>query len=220
MGNVCETMGAHHVLFKDRLDAGIQLGRNLASLQGKPVTVVGLARGGVLVASAAASALGIATDVLVVRKLSSPANREFAIGAVAPDDVRVIHWRDVLRVGMDEYDVQREVARLSGEIAEQSRRYRRGMRPMSVKGKTVVLVDDGAATGATMEAAVLWARKKKAHRIIAAVPVLSKDAADVIRPEVAELIALRVEEHLGSVGEFYEEFPQVTDEEVIQSLHI
>jgi len=213
-------MGAHHVLFKDRRDAGIQLSEKLAFLRGKQATVLGLARGGIIVASAIASALEMAVDVLVVKKLSSPTNREFAIGAVAPDAVSVVHWKDAHRAGLDEDTVKHNIEQLSFEIVERTRAYRRSKSPIVVKEKTIVLVDDGAATGATMEAAVLWARKKKANRIIVAIPVISQDAANTIRPEVEALITLGEEEHFGSVGEFYTEFPQVTDEEVIQSLRL
>jgi len=211
-------MGANHVLFTDRLDAALLLATKLGDYHGKSVLVLGLARGGVITASGVASVLAVPYDVLAVKKLASPYNSEFALGAVAPDNVSVVHWKDVHRNGLDEEYVKVHVHRLSDQIKKQLLVYRKGKKPMYIEGKIILLVDDGAATGASMTAAVLWARKKKARKIIVALPVVSKEAAALLTPEVDALVTYHNAKDLESVGAYYGSFPQVTDEEVVALL--
>ncbi len=211
-------MGANHVSFKDRLHAGQLLADILPPFQKTPPLILGLARGGVVVSQPIARHLGTTFDVLVIKKLSSPYNREFAIGAAAPDNVNVTHWKEAHRMGLDEHDIRREIAILSEEIQRQTSIYRKGSKPYAIRGKIVVLVDDGAATGATLEAAIAWTKKRGARKIIVAVPIISKEAAALLQPEVDTLISCHVVDNLESVGRFYESFPQVSDKEVIDYL--
>ncbi len=206
------------MLFNDRQQAGTLLSDKLTAYRQSGALILGLARGGVAIAASAAKTLNVRLDVLVVKKLGSPYNREFAIGAVAPDGIFIVHWKDAHRTGVDEEFVKYEVARLTGEIQKQLSMYRKGQKPITVEDQVVILVDDGAATGATMEAAVLWARKKKARRIVVGLPVASAEAIASLRPEVDELVVHSVEEELESVGVFYQSFEQLTDGEVVKLL--
>lgn len=211
-------MGANHVLFKDRLHAGVLTSEKLAAYRGQNVLILGLSRGGVVTAAAVATALDLPMDVLVVKKLSSPQNTELAIGAVAPDNVSLIHWSLAHRMGFDEEYMKHAVGSLSKEIHRQEREFRKGKKPLFLEGKTVILVDDGMATGATMEVAVKWAQKKRARMIVVAVPVASREAARKLRPEVKEVVVHTEATDLTSVGGYYESFPQITDKEVVELL--
>ena len=208
--------GANHVLFKDRSEAGILLADKLTAYCQKPVCIFGLARGGVITAAGVSRVLNIPFDVLVVKKLPSPYSKEFAIGAVAPDAVSVIHWKDAQRAGSDEVSIQHAVQALSVSIKSDSMRLRKGKSPIQVADKTVVLIDDGAATGATMEAAVLWAYKKRARSVIVALPVASNDVIARLKPEVDVVIVHTPVDHFESVGSYYQSFPQVSEAQVVQ----
>lgn len=207
--------GAHHVLFKDRTDAGSQLAAKLPSFSDSSALVLGLARGGVIVARRVAELLHLPSDVLVIKKISSPYNPEFALGAIAPDGVDVIHWSDAHRSGVDEEYIRTIEKELRSLVARSMRLYRKGKKPLQVEGKTVILVDDGAATGATMEAAVLWARKKKARAIIVALPVASTTSVRQIRAEVQACITVLLVDDLDAVGRYYESFEQIQDTDVV-----
>lgn len=215
-GNVLGSMSAHHVLFKDRQDAGIRLSEKLASYRDKSVMIVGLARGGVVTAFSIAEKLDITADVLVIKKIASPYNSEFALGAAAPDNVSLIHWPDTLRVGADSEYIKEAISYQTSAIRQKMQMYRKGKKPINIEGKTVILVDDGAATGATMETAIVWAKKKKADRIVVAIPIMSQSSYRHIDPEVDQVAAGYIDPNLSSVGEYYKSFPQVTDEEVIE----
>jgi len=205
------TVGANHVLFKNRSDAGLLLSDALAEFCQKPVCLFGLARGGVVVAESIAHKLNIPFDILVIKKLSSPHNPEFAIGAVAPDNVSVVHWKDVQRAGGDEVSIGHAIKELSGSVKRDMARLRKGKKPIDITGKTVILIDDGAATGATMETAVLWAYKKRARKVIVALPVASKDVIARLKPEVDAIIVHTPIDHFESVGSYYKTFDQVSD---------
>lgn len=215
---VCAKKGANHVLFKDRQHASLLLADKLATYQGKPLHVFGLTRGGVVTASVVAAKLGLALDVLVVKKLASPHNAELAIGAVIQEHVALIRWKAVLRAGADEAYIKHEVDRLNHDIDRQVRAYGK-KKPVSLEGKAVLLIDDGAATGTTMEAAVRWVKKKKAKKIMVAVPIISTEAGKLLRPEVDALVTCHEAQSLTAVSAYYESFPQVTDKEVIELLH-
>jgi putative phosphoribosyl transferase len=203
------------LMFTNRLDAGHRLAQKLASYKNTQTIVVGLARGGVVVASALASQLSLPVDVLVVKKIAAPGNSEFAIGALAPDSVSIIHGRTASLLGVDEEYIKLQIANLKLQIKEKERLYRKGKKPLVVKDKTVILVDDGIATGATFEAAIKWCKAKKARRIVAAIPVMPYDMIGMIKPEVQELVVIETPADLGAVGQFYKQFDQVEDEEVL-----
>jgi predicted phosphoribosyltransferase len=210
--------GANHVVFNNRIDAGTLLASKFNSSGESQSLVLGLARGGVAVARSFASALRLSLDVLVIKKLSSPYNSEFALGAVAPDTVSVVHWSAAHRVGVDEQMLAAEIQKKSGEIRLQLSQYRKGMKPLNVRDRQVILIDDGAATGATMEAAIRWVRSKRARRVIVGVPVASVEAMKLLTPEADRCVIYEVEHDLTAVGEFYKEFPQVSDADVVELL--
>ena len=209
---------ARHVLFKDRQRAGVLLSQKLTSLKGSNSLVLGLARGGVVVAKSVAHLLALPYDVIVVKKLSSSYNPEYALGAVAPDGVFVVDWPAAHRVGVDEDFVNTQIVTLSQTIKEKLVSYRKGKKPLEVKGRTAIIVDDGAATGATMEAAIRWLRKKKAKKIIVALPVAPPETIARLRPEADDLVVYETPRDLSSVAEYYESFPQIEDTEVIKLL--
>jgi predicted phosphoribosyltransferase len=202
-------------VFANRTEAGRLLGAAVrARLGAQPATVLGLPRGGVAVAVGVAEALGATVDVLVVRKVGVPSQPELAMGAVGPHGV-TIHNEDVLELLPEAARRFESVA--AGERAEVSRRERlfRGERPpLELKDRTVVLVDDGVATGATLRAGVAAARKLGAARVVVAVPVAAHEAVARLSAEADEVICLEQPAFFMAVGQFYDDFPQVSDAEV------
>lgn len=207
------------MLFKDRKHAAILLSEALAPFRDASPFVIGLARGGVEVAAVIAAHLHATFDVLVVKKISSPHNPELAIGAVAQDNISCTNWKEAFREGADQSYIQEQVNRLTQDIRRQSTIYRKGKHPILVEGRLVMLVDDGVATGATMEAAIRWASMKKAKKIIVATPIISEYAAKRIFPKADALIVLKKIASFGSVSQWYVIFEQVSDKEVIELLH-
>ena len=213
--------GSRHVarIFEDRVDAGRALARALVSFDGADDAIVlGLPRGGVPVASEVAAALGLPLDVLVVRKLGLPWQPELAMGAIASGGAIVLN-EDVLRHSAGGEDMLEQVKRR--ELAELERRERtfRGARPpLAVRGRTAIVVDDGLATGATMEAAVLALRTLGAARVVVAVPVASVEARQRIAALADEVVCLEAPRYFSAVGQWYRDFDQTSDAEVSQLL--
>lgn len=205
-------------MFENRLNAGHTLAEKLISYRGTGVLVLGLARGGVVVARTVAQDLSLPLDVLVVKKISSPENIEFALGALAPDGVSFINWKLVQRAGIDEQAMRRMISQLSQVIQEKMLLYRKGKKPLLVRDKVVIIVDDGMATGASFEAAIKWCKAKKAKKIIIAVPVANPNAISKITPEVDVCVVVETPNQFESVGMWYKEFAQVTDQNVIEYL--
>lgn len=205
-------------MFRDRAQAGRQLVQKLAPLCEKNAFVLGLARGGVVVGREVGHGLSLPLDVLVVKKISHPSNPELAVGALAPDGISLVDWRRIAYVGLDSHSLAARTKELEREIVQRTLAYRKGKKPLVVKEKTVILVDDGAATGLTMEVAIKWCKAKHARRIVAAVPVAHPDIVKKITPECDAFVVLDTPQTFESVGQFYTEFPQVSDEEVIQLL--
>ncbi len=199
--------------FLSRTHAGRELARELATVELEgPLHVLGLPRGGVPVAREIADALEAPLDVLVVRKIGMPGQPELAIGAIASGGV-VLRIHDPPRlVGGEVFD--RIVARERVELERRERAYRAGVPPLDLRGGTAILVDDGLATGSTMLAAICAARAFGARKVVAAVPVASQQAAELVGAQVDRLVALCVPSWLNSIGEFYEDFEQLTDAEV------
>ena len=206
------------MVLNDRHQAGVQLGQKLSSYRGTASSILGLARGGVAVARTLADELQIPLDVLVVKKIGVPGQEELALGALAPDRVCSIDWRFAQRLGVDEDFVKSQIAILNDQIKQKTLLYRKGRKPYRFREKTVILVDDGAATGATMEVAIKWLRKKHAKKIVVALPVVPKELLPKIVPEVDSLVVLETPEEFRSVGQFYKDFRQITDEEVVSLL--
>ena len=205
-------------MFLSRTDAGIKLAQQLLLEKRSADIVLGLARGGVEIAFNISRRMEIPLDVLVVKKLGSPGNPELAIGAVAPDGMLYLDTHLARTTGAQEAYVKQDIKRLLPVIREKTALYRNGKGPLLLKNKTVILTDDGAATGATMFAAIRYIQRKGARKIIAALPVASPDIANKIRVMTAEVSVLESISDFGAVGEFYKNFPQLTDEDVVKLL--
>lgn len=205
-------------MFSDRIDAAHQLAKKLSTFRPQPSVLLGLARGGVVISATIARALQIQGDVLVVKKIVSPGNSELAIGAVAPGGVSYVDEALARTVGADDAYMRTQISELHDQIQQKTLLYRNGATPVSVKGKNIVLTDDGAATGATMRAAVLWAKKERAGRIIVALPVAPPDIAQLLRTVADDLIVLEEPLAFSAVSQWYTRFPQVSDEDVVKLL--
>jgi predicted phosphoribosyltransferase len=201
------------MLFRDRADAGRRLAERLGPMTGD-VVVLGLPRGGIPVAYEVARALGAPLDVFVVRKLGVPGHEELAMGAIASGGVRVVN-RDVVDALGIPPRVLDEVAAAEGrELERRERSYRDGRPAPEVAGRTVVLVDDGLATGSSMRAAVAALRQLGPERVVVAVPVAAASTCQELRAEVDDVVCSATPEPFVAVGRFYEDFSQTSDEEV------
>jgi putative phosphoribosyl transferase len=201
--------------FRDRRDAGRRLANRLRTYAGRPdVLVLALPRGGVPVAYEVAYALGAAFDVFLVRKLGMPGHEEFAIGAIASGGVRVLNDETLQDYGVTPEQVAAIVDAEQRELERRERHYR-GNRPFpEVRGRTVILIDDGLATGSTMRAAVAALRAEHPARVVVAVPTAPAETCADLQSVVDEMICLITPEPFYAVGLWYEDFSQTTDEEV------
>lgn len=206
------------ILFEDRRDGGLQLAERLQALKDEPCVVLGLPRGGVPVAYEVARALKAPLDVFLVRKLGSPMNPEYAIGAIASGGVRVLDNDEAWRLGLSAYDVGRIETRERAELARRESIYRRARPPEPLAGKTVIIVDDGIATGSTMIAALRAVRHAGASRVIAAAPVIAADTLAALTREADQVVYAAAPKQFLSVSSFYHSFPQTSDAEVRELL--
>lgn len=203
--------------FRDRIEAGVLLGQELARRmrKGDDVIVLALPRGGVPVGHAVARALDAPLDVFIVRKLGLPGHEELAMGAIASGGVRVMN-DEVLGYypRLSQQAIDAVVEREQRELERREVAFRGKRPPLDVAGRTVIIVDDGLATGSTMRAAVRALRAMKPRAIIVAVPVAAASTCEEFRSEVDEIVCLRTPEPFQAVGLWYEDFTQTTDEEV------
>ena len=205
--------------FRDRCEAGQLLAERLASLKGcQGVLVLGIPRGGVVVAAEIARSLGAPLDVFIARKLGAPHNPELAVGAVAGSGEVVLDERLITALGVPQSYLETEIARQRAEIERRMRVYRGDRTVPQFAGKTVVLSDDGVATGATMRAAIQALRRMDLRELIAALPVGAPDAVRELSDMVDRMVCLHVPTPFWAVGAFYVDFSQTSDEEVIQLL--
>jgi putative phosphoribosyl transferase len=205
-------------MFVDRADAGRRLGEALLGRFGDGgMVVLGIPRGGVIVAAAVARALEAPLDVVVPRKIGAPSNPELAIGAIA-GDVQVWDLRLIRRLGVPVDYLRTEVARQEVEIGRRSARYRAGREPVPLEGADAVIVDDGIATGATAAAAIRWVRSQGASSAVLAVPVAPPDAVERLAKDADEVVALETPWDFRAVGEWYRTFGQTTDDEVVRAM--
>jgi putative phosphoribosyl transferase len=208
--------------FRDRTEAGEALAAAVADRLGgaaadaptEPVTVLGLPRGGVPVAFPVARRLGAPLDVLVVRKLGVPGQPELAMGAIAPGGVLVVDDDLVRRMGVSAGQLEQVIERERGELARREEAFRGGRPPLDVAGRTIVLVDDGIATGATARASVRAARVLGPARVVVGAPTASRQAVDVLAREADDVVVVDVPDPYLSVGWWYEAFTQTSDDEV------
>src|SRR6185503_110440 len=204
--------------YRDRRHAGLELARYLADVKGQDVVVLALPRGGVPVAFEVARALDAPLDVFVVRKLGLPGHPEFAMGALASGGVRVLNDEVVRLYRIPEQAVDAIAKDERHELERRERAFRSQRPPLDVGGRTVVLIDDGLATGSTMKAAVEAVRSLRPARIIVAVPVGSPDTCREFAAIADDIICARAPEHFAAVGQWYDDFRQTTDEEVRELL--
>jgi putative phosphoribosyl transferase len=206
--------------FRDRREAGRRLAERLSGLRASSPLVLGLPRGGVPVAFEVAKALGAPLDVLVVRKLGVPFQPELGMGAVGEDGVRVLN-PDVLRqAGVTETQLAEVEARERAQVEERAVRLRRGRPAIPLEGRTVVIVDDGLATGGTARAAVHVARARGADRVILAVPVAPPETVAALRRDADDVVAVEIPEPFFAIGGWYADFSPTSDDEVIELLTV
>ncbi len=202
-------------MFHDRVDAGRQLARKLAGYANrKDVLVLGIPRGGVPVAFEIAQALHVPLDIILVRKLGTPGQRELAMGAIASGGIRILNQQLIAELGVTKEQLAETVAAQEAELQRREQLYR-GVRPgIPVQGKIIILVDDGIATGSSMLAAINALRTLQPQKIVVAVPVAPSHRVDPIQKAVEEFVCVLAPEWFFSIGEFYENFSQIDDSEV------
>lgn len=204
-------------MFNDRIDAGRRLGVALERFRGDDPVVVGLPRGGVSVAAEVADALGAPLDVLLVRKLGVPQQPELAMGAIGEGGVVVVHHETVELAGVSPGELAAVERSERVELERRAAAYRPD-RPLALDGRTVIVVDDGFATGATARAACAVARRRGAARVVLAVPVAPEGWTERAGDDAHELVALETPSRFVAVGRFYDDFTATTDQEVVDAL--
>jgi putative phosphoribosyl transferase len=204
--------------FEDREDAGRRLAGRLVRYRDERPIVFALPRGGVPVGYEISRALGVPLEVFVARKLGAPGQPEFGIGAVAPGGVRILNEDVVWRLGIPDDYLERITERETAEVERRLRHFRGDRPEPDVRRRTVILVDDGLATGVTARAAVEALRRLEPRRLILAAPVCAAQTTELLAPEVDELVCLEAPSDLGAIGFWYRDFAQTSDEEVIELL--
>ncbi len=206
-------------MFKDRKDAGMQLAEKLKDFAGQPnMLVLALPRGGVVTGVEVAKRLKAPLDVFIVRKIGHPWQPELAAGAISETGSIVYNEEVVSSMGVTKGYLRDEAARQREEIARRQQLYRGGQNLVNVAGKTIILVDDGVATGATMKAAVEALKREQVGNLVVAVPVAPPDTAAVLQRIVDVFVCLDVPDDFMAVGSYYEDFIQVTDADVTELL--
>ena len=201
--------------YRDRNDAGVALAKLLKNRMGPGTLLICIPRGGAVICSEISKEFGVGMDVITPRKIPAPSNPELAIGAVVFDGTVWLDEKIVSELGVPDGYITDQVEKQKNESARRYSLFRRSAAEPNLVGKNVILVDDGIATGATVFAAVLWLQKKKPGTIIVSVPVSSRSAEQKLRELGVEVVCPEVADYMGAVGEFYENFDQVSDEEVI-----
>lgn len=206
-------------MFRDRKDAGNRLAGKLKDYEDlNDVLVLALPRGGVVTGFEIARQLKAPLDVLIVRKIGFPGQPELAIGAVSETGTVVLNKSIISGYGVSEDYVQKEISRQKEEIARRVKLYRKGKGILELEGKTVILVDDGVATGATMKAAIETLRKEKLRKLVVALPVCPPETEKELKAMVDECICLETPRDFMAVGSYYDDFRQTSDEEVVEML--
>lgn len=202
-------------MYEDREDAGRKLGEALSFLNDEnDVLVLGIPRGGVVVASEVARAIGAPLDVIITRKVGAPGNPELAVGAVTQEGAFVPEPDLVSRLHVPEGYLKSEVVRQGQDIDSRMKRYRGGRPNPRLEGKTIVIVDDGVATGSTVRAAIESAKLRKPKSVILAVPVGAREPMEALAKVADRIVCLSMPDFFFAIGEFYEDFDQVDDQTV------
>jgi putative phosphoribosyl transferase len=200
-------------MFQNRTHAGKLLAAKLRQYQNMPGVLLAVPRGGVPVAFEVAKELHMPLEVMLVKKLGHPSNKEYAIGAVGLEDSFVIPHE-----GVTDYYIQTQTEKIRARLQEMKEKFMGDDEPTDLRGKTVIVIDDGIATGNTLIATIRILKKSEPLKIIVATPVVSRSAAEKIRAEVDDLVAVLVPQTFYGVGMFYNDFTQVSDEEVLRCL--
>lgn len=201
--------------FRDRAAAGRALASRLTDYADRPNTLIlALPRGGVAVGYEIAAALHVPLDLMLVRKLGVPGEEELAMGAIAEGGVQVLNHEVVRELGISPEVIDQVAARETIELERRARLYRDGRPAPNLTGKTVILVDDGLATGATMRAAIAAARAQNPERVIVAAPVAACETVEMLRTLADDVVVVFTPEPLAAIGLWYEDFPQLSDDEV------
>lgn len=209
-----------NIVFNDRVDAAKKLVKNMEWLKKEEPIILAIPRGGVVIGDIISSKLGVKLDIIVSRKIGTPHNPELAIGAVTPDGSYFSNVDITRMLNVPQKYIDLEILAQMKEIKNRLVKFR-GTKEYHLEGRTVVLVDDGVATGATMFTSIQWVKKQKPKQIIVAIPVGPKDTIDKLNETVDKVIVLQSPLNFNAVGEFYEEFEQVNDYQVqeIMSKH-
>lgn len=207
------------MIFKNRVDAGQKLSQALEKYKdAKDTVILALPRGGVVAGYEAAKKLNLPLDIVVPRKIGAPGNPEFAIGAITETGEGIFNEETIKTYGISKEYIESEIKKEKAEAERRLKLYR-GKRPCLVlKNKTVIILDDGLATGLTMRAAIRTVKSRKPKKIVVAFPIGPSDSIEILKREVDEVVYLDAPFFFGAVGAFYEEFGQTTDEEVIDLL--
>jgi putative phosphoribosyl transferase len=205
-------------MWRDRVDAGRALADRLREAAGPDTIVLGIPRGGVIVAAEVAELLKLPLGVLITRKLGAPGNPELGIGAIAPDGETVVDEGMLRYLQVSDEYLAEEKARQLDELRRRERQYHGGETAPDWTGQTLILVDDGIATGATIKAAGLYARRRGAKRVIIAAPIAPSDTAERLSDAADGFVFLDTPDFFQAVGAFYHDFSQTTDEEVLEAL--
>jgi putative phosphoribosyl transferase len=204
--------------FANRIDAGKRLTSELENLIGKNAIVLAIPRGGVVVGNEISKALNLPLDVIIPRKIGAPDNPELAIGAMTEDGTIILDKQLVSHLGVSQDYIRAESERQKNEIERRLRLYRGAEPYPNLRGKDVIIVDDGIATGSTMKAALASVKNRGAKKVIVAVPVGPPSTIDELKNQADEVICPYTPEYFQALGQFYVDFEQTTDEEVIQLL--
>lgn len=211
-------------MFQDRKEAGFLLAEKLKEFKNKKDTLVlAIPRGGVVVGGQIAKILNLPLSLVVVKKLGAPHNPELAIGAITSAGINIIDWELALRLGIEQEYLDKEIQKKRKELKEREKTYNIEHLTNNIKNKKhIILVDDGIATGATTMAAIKYIKEQRTYNkeqnFILAVPVIAKETYVRLKSEVDNIIALEIPDSFNAVGQFYKEFPQVSDEEIVKLL--
>jgi putative phosphoribosyl transferase len=213
-------LSAEELTFSDRRDAGRKLAALLTNYAKQDdVLVLGIPRGGVQVAFEIATRLSAPLDVFLLRKLGVPGEEELAFGAIASGGVRVLDYETIHAFGISGHEIERVTEMELRELHRRETAYRQGRPPLDVKGRTIILVDDGIATGSSMRAGVQALHQLQPRRIIVAVPVAPVRASEQLNAHIDEFVCLQTPMFFQAIGQFYDDFSQVPDEEVLSMLN-